>query len=174
MLFASSNFLIPNGTFVVDVVIFLVVLGVVSKWILPPLLGVANDRRAGIRAALQAADDAKAERREVLIERERVLNEARAEARSVIDQANQAAESERIAARGRGQEEYDRLMDTSRAGIEAERTSARAELVGNLESLVVAAAERVLGSQVDGARHRALIDEAVAAASGAAPTGAGT
>ena len=58
MLFASAgatssgnggNFLIPNGTFVVELVIFLVVLGVVAKWILPPLKAVSETRQ---RAAL--------------------------------------------------------------------------------------------------------------------------
>ena len=54
MLFASAagansgnggNFLIPNGTFVVELVIFLVVLGVIAKWILPPCAG--DRTRAG-------------------------------------------------------------------------------------------------------------------------------
>ncbi len=52
MLFASAaggssgnggNFLIPNGTFVVELVIFLVVLGVIAKWILPPLQASGRD-----------------------------------------------------------------------------------------------------------------------------------
>ena len=50
----GGNFLLPNGTFVFDLVIFLAVLGIIAKWILPPLLEVADTRRARIRSELQA------------------------------------------------------------------------------------------------------------------------
>ena len=69
MLFASAgaassgnggNFLIPNGTFVVELVIFLVVLGVVAKWILPPLQEVSETRRVRISSASQKAEEARA------------------------------------------------------------------------------------------------------------------
>ncbi len=173
MLFATSNFLIPNGTFVVDVVIFLVVLAVVAKWILPPRLVVTQTRRAGIRAALQAADEARATRADVLAGHERVLAEARAEARSIIDDGNQAAEAAREAGRRRGTEEFDQRLEAARGEIGAERERVRSELVRRLDDVVVAAAERVIGTSVDVARHRAVLDEAIAAASavGAEPVG---
>ncbi|HLN07126.1 MAG TPA: F0F1 ATP synthase subunit B [Acidimicrobiales bacterium] len=160
----TGNFLIPNGTFVVELVIFLIVLGVIATWILPPLQQVAETRRAHIRGALQGAEQARAESQNLLAERERVLNEARAQARSIIDDANQGADRAHEQGRQRGQEEYDRLLEVSRAETAEECRRVRSELVGRIDTLVVAAAERVLGSRVDAARHRALIDEAVATA----------
>lgn len=174
MLLAASDFLIPNGTLLVDVVIFLAVLAVVSKWILPPLLEVSQTRRAGIRAALAAAEEARAKRAEAFAERESVLAEARNEARAIIDGGNQAAEAARAAARERGSAEFNARLVVARGEIEAERERARADLVGRLDTIVVAAAERIVGSRVDLARHRAVLDEAVAAASAAgAPDAAG-
>lgn len=180
MFLATSNFLIPNGTFVVDVVIFLVVLAIVSKWILPPLQAVTDERRGKIRAAMHSAEEAHAERASVLAERGRVLDEARHSARSTIDEGNQAAAAAREAGRRRGLEEYERLMAEARGEIQAARDRAREELVSRLGTLVVAAAERVIGTSVDAIRHRELIDGAIAAASlsaagsgvSAVPTGA--
>ena len=156
----TQNFLIPNGTFIVELVIFLIVLGIISKWILPPLQQVADARRARIRAALESAEDARIETQRILAERDRALNEARAQARTMIDEANQGADEARERGRQRGQEEYERLLAASREETEEDCRRVRAELVQRLDTLVVAAAERVLGTAVDVNRHRALIDEA--------------
>src|SRR5271166_2972330 len=99
----GGNFLIPNGTFVVELVIFLIVLGIISKWILPPLQEVAETRRARIRASLQGAEEARADCQRVLAERERLLNEARAQARAIIDDANRGADEAQEQGRQRGQ-----------------------------------------------------------------------
>jgi F-type H+-transporting ATPase subunit b len=162
----TSDFLIPNGTFIVELIIFLIVLGVVAKWILPPIQAVVGERHERIRAAVHAADEAREMRKGVLAERDRLLGEARSQARSHMDGAMEAGERAREAARARGQEEYGRLMTASRESLEHERARVRFELVRNLETLVVAAAERVLGTQIDASRHRQLIEEAVAAAAG--------
>ncbi len=161
----TQNFLLPNGTFFVMLVIFLIVLGIISKWILPPLQDVAEARKARIRSAMQKADEARAEAQRLHEEREQVLSEARAQARTVVDDANHGADLAREQGRQRGQAEYDRLLEVSRHETEEECGRVRSELVSRLDSLVVAAAERVLGSRVEAERHRALIDEAVSAAS---------
>jgi F-type H+-transporting ATPase subunit b len=178
MLFASAaasssgnggNFLIPNGTFVVELVIFLVVLGIIAKWILPPLQQVSETRRVRVRTELEKAEAARAEAEGVLAERDRVLSEARSQARGVIDHANQGADAALEQGRARGQEEYERLVEASRREVAAERSRARQELVARLDSLVVSAAERVLGNHVDPGRHRELIHEAVAVATRTSP-----
>ncbi len=175
MLFASAgaassgnggNFLIPNGTFVVELVIFLIVLGVVAKWILPPLKEVSETRQARVSSASQKAEEARAESQSVLAERDRVLTEARAQARVLVDRANQGADQAVQDGRQRGQQEYDRLVNASRATTADEGCRAREELIGRLDALVAAASERVLGSRVDVDQHRELIDEAIAAAAG--------
>ncbi len=44
----QSNFLIPNGTFFFVLLIFLIVLGVIAKWVVPPISeGAARARRDG-------------------------------------------------------------------------------------------------------------------------------
>lgn len=180
MLFASpagggsgngGNFLIPNGTFVVELVIFLVVLGIIAKWILPPLQEVTEARRTHIRGELEKAEESRVAASEVVAERERVLQEARSQARGIIDKANQGADEALQQGRARGQAEYERLVEASRSQIVAECGTARQELVARLDTLVASAAASVLGNGVDMSRHRELIHEAIATAVATAPQG---
>ena len=45
----SSNFLVPNGTFFFVLVIFLIVLGVIGKWVVPPISKVLRERDAMVQ-----------------------------------------------------------------------------------------------------------------------------
>lgn len=104
------------------------------------------------------------ESQKLLAERDQVLSEARAQARLIVDHANQGADSAFQSGRQRGQVEYDRLVKASRAETEQEGRRVRDELIGQLDALVASAAERVLGSRVDVDQHRSLIDGAIVAA----------
>src|SRR6201992_1166086 len=41
---AEGNFLLPNGTFFVVLIIFLIVLGVIGTFVVPPIMEVLNER----------------------------------------------------------------------------------------------------------------------------------
>lgn len=161
---ASSDFLVPNFTFVLEWVAFLLVLGFFAKVILPPLKKAMDDREFQIRSAIQSADDARREAGDLAEQRRQSLEAARQEARQIVDQANEVAEQLRLEGRQRGQEEYDRLVASARSEIELERQRARDEVMSDVGELVLRAAERVLGSGLDDERHRALVDEAISAA----------
>ena len=44
MALAAQNFLIPNGTFFVVLIIFLIVLAVIGKFVVPPIKAVLEER----------------------------------------------------------------------------------------------------------------------------------
>jgi F-type H+-transporting ATPase subunit b len=162
----GSIFLIPNGTFIAELVAFLIVLGIFAKYILPPLRRVMNEREAHIKSSIEAADQARAEAADLARSRRESLEAARQEARQIVDQANEVAEQLRDEGRQRGQAEYERLVVAARSEIELERQRARDEVMGEVGELVLRAAERVIGGELDDDRHRALVDEAITAAQG--------
>ena len=49
----TSNFLIPNGTFFVVLIIFLIVLGVIGKWVVPPVSKVLSEREAMLKQTVE-------------------------------------------------------------------------------------------------------------------------
>jgi F-type H+-transporting ATPase subunit b len=158
----TPNFLIPNGTIVIELILFIIVFGIVGKFILPPLQKVMDERESTIRGALQASDEGRSEADRLDAESHEVLASARAAARALLEDATRQAEEARAAERARGQIEHDRMLLEAEAGIAAEAAATRRDLASRLQTVVVAAAERVVGVEVDPSRHAELLERAVA------------
>jgi F-type H+-transporting ATPase subunit b len=154
---SSSNFIVPNGTFVVELVIFLVVLGVMAKFILPSLRRVLDERDRMLGDAQRASEAARLEA--VRLERERVnvLAAARAEARAILEGAAQSVDGLIAEARERGRAEHDRRLAEADAAVETERRRLHDDVMARAVELVVAAAERIVGGGLDADRHRQFI-----------------
>lgn len=168
----SSNFLVPNGTLIVEIVAFLIVLFVIWRYVLPVLNKALEERQQQIREALETADRAKAEADETRAQRQTILDEARQQARQIVTQANTNAERVRAEATERGQQEYERLVGSAEAEIALARQRAVEEVSARVAGLVLSVAQQVIGREFDAEAHRALIDEAVAALRSSADTSA--
>jgi F-type H+-transporting ATPase subunit b len=174
MLAANSNFLVPDGTFIAELIAFLIILGIIAKWILPPLNKAMQARQEEIRSSLEAADEAKTEADETRAQRQGIIDEARQQAREIVAQANRAADQVRADGQARGQQEYERLVASADAEIALARQRALDEITSRIGALVLSVARQVIEREIDAQRHRALIDEAVSALRAeAATTGAG-
>jgi F-type H+-transporting ATPase subunit b len=159
---SSNNFLLPNMTFFVELLAFIVILGLIAKYILPPINRAIAQRQEEIKASLEQAEQAKQERLAADQEYQAKLEEARHEARTVIERANRMAEQLREEARAKGQDEYDRVVARAEADIQRASERAREELRLQVADLVIAATQRVIGEELDPERHRGLIEEAIA------------
>ncbi|MDA8274140.1 MAG: F0F1 ATP synthase subunit B [Actinomycetota bacterium] len=163
MPFATSNFLVPNGTLIVELIAFLIVLAVIGKYVLPPLNKAMTARQEQIRSELEAADRAKADADAADAERRRVLDEARHQAREIVANANVTAERATVAAQARAQAEHDRIVHAAEAEVAVAKQAAVDELTARVGQLVLAAAERVVGREIRAEDHRDLIEAAIAA-----------
>ena len=157
----AGIFLLPNATFIVEFVIFLVIVGLVAKYVLPPLRVAMEKRQEQIRSSLEAADQARAEAAQVAAEHGAVLDQARAEARAIVARANRAGEQIKAEAQARGQQEYERIVASADTEITMARQRATDELTRQFADLVMSAAERVVGEELDRRRHEALIDDVI-------------
>lgn len=170
----ASNFLVPNGTLVVEIIAFLAVLYVVWRYVLPPVDKALSARQEEIRQALESAERAKAEADETRAQRQAILEEARQQARQIVANANANAERARAEGTERGQQEYERLLSSAESEIALARQRAVDEVSARVATLVLAAARQVIGREIDAEAHRDLIDEAVRALQASAGTSAGT
>jgi F-type H+-transporting ATPase subunit b len=161
---SSPNFLVPNGTFPIELVIFIVLLGIVAKFILPPIQRAMDARGSAVRAAQEAANEGQYAAEQLSAERREVLEQARQGARQATEQASQEAAQRVEEARRRGLEEHAQRLAEARPGLDAERERLESEVFGRLDVLVIEAAARVLGEPVDPARHAATIDLLIAEA----------
>ena len=144
----QSNFLIPNGTFIFVLLIFLVVLGVIGKWVVPPISKVLHEREAMVyktaennkRAAqLRAAADADYRKEMTTARREatNVREEARAEGRKIVDDA-----------RARANAEVSTLLQQANEELTQQARALTADLQASVETLAANLASRVLGVDV--------------------------
>ena len=129
----------------------------------PPLNKALNDRQEQIRGELEAADKAKADAEGADAERRAALEEARAHAREIVATANTTAEQVVAQAQGRAQEAADRITQAAEAEVEVARQAAVEEITARVGTIVLAAAERVVGREIRASDHQDLIDEAIAA-----------
>jgi F-type H+-transporting ATPase subunit b len=159
----ASNFLVPNGTFIVVLIAFILVLGVMSKYVLPPLNKVLTERQEQIRGELEAADKAKADAEEADVERRAVLEQARVHAREMVAQAQTTADQIVTGATAEGQATHDRIVASADAEVVVARQAAVEEVTARVGEIVLAAAERVIGREIKASDHQDLIDEAIAA-----------
>src|ERR1700722_17667082 len=174
MIADTSNFLIPNGTLIVEIVAFLIVLYVIGRRVLPVVNKQIEARQEQIRESLQAAEKAREEADETRAQRQGILDEARQQARELVSQANRTADQSRADGQLRGQQEYDRLVASADAEINLARQRALDELTSRIGTLVLSVARQVIEREIDAQRHRGLIDEAVSALRAeATSTGAG-
>jgi F-type H+-transporting ATPase subunit b len=147
----TSNFLIPNGTFFFVLIIFLIVLGVIGKWVVPPISKVLRERDAMVKQTVEdnrksaeqftAADsDYQAEMAKARGEASRVRDNARAEGRKILEDM-----------RGRAGEEVAATMRQADEELKQQADSIADELRSSVESLSTTLATRVLGVEVAGA-----------------------
>ena len=160
---ATSNFLVPNGTFIVVLLAFLVVVWVIGKKVLPVLNKALSERQEQIRGELEAADKAKADAEEADVERRALLEQARAHAREIVSNASSAAEQTTLRAEADAPAIHDRILASADAEVVIARQAAVEEVTARVGEIVLAAAERVIGREIQASDHQDLIAEAIAA-----------
>jgi F-type H+-transporting ATPase subunit b len=159
----ASNFLVPNGTFIVVLIAFILVLTVIGKFVLPPLNKALTERQEQIRGELEAADKAKADAEEADTERRAALEQARAQARDIVSQAQTTADQIVVSATADAQGIHDRIVASADAEVVVARQAAVEEVTARVGEIVLAAAERVIGREINLSDHQDLIAEAIAA-----------
>ena len=155
-----------NGTVIVELVTFVVMLAILARYVYPEIVKLAEARQRQIAEQLKEAEQARAAAEQRLKEAEEKLTDARKTAQGVIDAAAKSAEQLRQEMRQKAEEESKRTVEAARKEIEAERDQAVRSVRSEVASLVVAATEKVIGETLDDDRHRQLIDKAIREVSG--------
>ncbi len=159
---ADAGLLEINVTFVVEVIAFVALLLALRRWAYPRIMAAAEARQQLIGRNLSEAERARQEAAAALEDVSRQIEDARAQAREIIDRAHKAAvlETEELVKKGRRDAEAQ--LQRARSEIAAERDKAIQEIRTEVGTLVVSAASRVLGEAIDSRTHTRLIEESLA------------
>jgi len=145
---AAGNLLIPNGTFIVELIIFAIVLVIMWRFVVPPVVKALQDRADRVARTASERDEATAKLAEAEARYESALSDARKMAGDIRGEAR--AEGQRVLAELRDQasEQADAVRRRGEAEMAAQRERALRELQGHIGDLSTILAGRVVGAEL--------------------------
>ena len=151
--------MIPNLTMVVEIVEFLVFIGLCRMFIWPRLVGAIEQRRKTIADGLAEAERGKSSLADAQKERESILREARTRAQEIVAAAERSATERIEESKAQARTEGERLVATANAQIQQEVQSAKQQLREQVAQLAVSGAEKILQREVDARAHAQMLDQ---------------
>ena len=151
-----------NMTLIGQTIAMIVFVWFCMKFIWPPLLAAIEERQEKIAEGLAAADKGQESLAKATAESEGIVDEARKQATSILDQAH--ARANEIVADGKadGVKDRERQLGAAKAEIEQEANRAREELRGQVSAIAVASAEKILEREIDGKQHEDILGKLAA------------
>ena len=144
---------------VAQIVNFLLLLFLISRFAYKPILNMLNQRSEQIKESLEAADRARQEAQQSEANIQAQLDAARREGQIIIEQASRSAEQLREEIQQVARQEAETIRQRAQADFDLERQKAIADLRRQFADLTVTAAERVINESLDRAKHHSLISE---------------
>jgi F-type H+-transporting ATPase subunit b len=152
----------PNpGLIIWTVVTFVLLLIVLNKFAWKPLLGALHDRESSIRGTLEHAENTKAEAEKILGENRRQLEKAADQAQKILAEGRALGEKLKQDIVDQANVQSRRMAEQARQEIERDKDAAIAQLRGEVATLALQAAGKILNETLDEKKHRALIDESL-------------
>jgi F-type H+-transporting ATPase subunit b len=149
-------------TLIVQMIVFAIFVWVVMSFIWPIILGAMNEREKKIASGLAAAEQGQKDLSEAKSRAEDVVKEARTRALAIESQARTQANQILDDARKAASLEGEKALAAAKSQIELESNRARDALRGQVVSLAVAGAKRVLEKEIDAKSHGELLDQLAA------------
>jgi F-type H+-transporting ATPase subunit b len=159
---AANSPLSLNLTFPVEIVVFLALLYLLSRYVFPPISNALKVRQQQIAQALSEAEAARREVDEARQKEKSGLADARRQAQEILDRAEKLGEELREELRQKGRQEQEAMITRARAELAQEREQAVSQLRRQVADLVLLATQKILEEELDQKRQRRLIDEALA------------
>jgi len=147
--------------YIFNLAMFLILFGILAKFVWPRILEGLQAREAKQREDLTKAERAAAEAQKALEENKDQLAEARKEAQSIVDHAR--AESEKLGARLRQQAEADvqQMKDRAMQEIRSAQEQALSEIYGQAAAISTQIAGRILRREINADDQRQLVDDSL-------------
>lgn len=160
---AESNFLVPNGTIIFEILAFAILLFILAKYVIPPVNKGLTDRQENIRQQFADAEKAKSEAEAEKEAYRAQIADARQEASRIREEAKEQGAQIIAEMRQQAQSEADRITTHAHAQIEAERSQALAQLKGEVGSIATQLAGRIVGESLDDeARQKRTVERFIA------------
>ena len=160
----ASNALIKvtPGLMIWTIVSFLITLFVLKRYAFGPVQKMIDDRRDRIRSAIDEADRAREEARNLLEEHKQLIGKARQDAEEILAEARRIGDAQRERVREEADADRQRRLEETQRQIEQATHQAIGQIREEVGRLSVIAAEKITRKSLTDADQQRLIDEALA------------
>src|SRR5918999_5972992 len=149
------------GLMIWTLITFAIVLVVLNRFAFGRIQGIIDARRERIREALDEADKARHEARELRELTAREREQAKADREQILEESRRQAQALFEQARQRADEDLRERLEKNKQELEAENRRVQAEIRRDVVELTLLAAEKVTGKALDADDQRRLIDETI-------------
>ncbi|MBA3401335.1 MAG: F0F1 ATP synthase subunit B [Actinobacteria bacterium] len=150
------------GLMIWTLICFAITFFVLKRFAFGPIQKTIDERRDRIRKAVEEADNARAEARNLLEQHKELMGQAKGEAGEILADARKVADAQIARVKVEAEEERQRRLEETRRQIDAETKRSLDLIRSEVADLTLAATARVTGKVLDAEDQRRLIDEAIA------------
>jgi F-type H+-transporting ATPase subunit b len=162
-LLASSGLIqVVPGLMIWTLIAFGITFFVLRRFAFGPIQRTIDERRTRIQKAVEEADNARAEARELLEQHRQLIGQAKGESEQILAEARRVADSQIERVKTEAEVERQRRLEETRRQIEAETKRSLDQIRSEVADLTLVATARVTGKVLDTEDQRRLIDEAIA------------
>ena len=138
-----------SGLFIIQSVIFLVLIFVLRKFAWKPIMDAVNEREVTIVYSLNQAKLAKQEVQNLKAENEVIIREAKVERDNILKEAREIKDKIVGEAKDAAKAEGDKMIEQARQSIQTEKSAAMADIKNQIGALSVNIAESILKQKLD-------------------------
>jgi len=141
------------------VVVFVLFAWILGRFAWGPLLKIVDEREKTIREQVDAAQQAAADSRDLLVQHQELLRGAGREREEILAKAVKEADTLRADLVGKARAEADQAVARAREQMQREKDQAIAELRAQVADIAVEAASRIVRSSLTEEAQRKLVDD---------------
>ncbi|MGE5643587.1 MAG: F0F1 ATP synthase subunit B [Byssovorax cruenta] len=147
------------GLIIVQIIAFIIVFLTLNAWVYQPLLNMMETRKQKIAQGLEDARVAAQAREDAEKQASKIIGDAQTEASKIVAEATERAGAAGRDVKAAAEAEAAKARDAAIAEAEVERNRVLGDLRGQVASLAIAAANKLVGESLDEKRQRALLNE---------------
>ena len=149
------------GLYVWTILTFLLLFFLLAKFAWKPLLKALSEREEKIRSSLEKADEAQQKLERLSAEGEKIIGKARAEAQSIVSNGKVVAEKVRDEIESKAKEKAKTIVAQAGKQITAEKEQAISDIRGEVASLSIQIAGKLIRKNLSKKDNMVLIKESL-------------
>jgi len=150
-----------NATLIGQTITFFLFIWFCKKFVWPPMVSAMQERQKKISDGLAAAEQGQQAQELAEKEAAKMISDAKSQAAEIIASAEKRGNVVVEDAKTDAVSEKDRILASAATEVEQNVFSARETLRGQVSSIAIAAASKIVDKEIDEKAHAGLIDDLV-------------